>query len=512
MDLTNTNKDRKERRKNQLDLSTMVYGKIPPQAKDVEEAILGAMLIEKDAFDVVANILSPDCFYVEAHQRIFAAMKSLVSKSQPLDIHTVNEELRCNEELEMVGGVYYVTRLTNAVVSSANIETHCRIVMQKYIQRELIRVCGEIIGEAFEDGSDPFELLNKAEEVFSNIGQALDFGDMVPIDSVVVSAMRKISEWREMDTHITGVPCGIKDLDKATRGWQPGDLIIIAARPSVGKTALALNLIRNAAASFNQQNKTQSIAVWSLEMKSIMLVLRMLAAESREILYKIQTGKLTDDQMKKIYTHGAKELARLKIFFDDKSGLTIQKLRSKARKMKRKNNLGLIVVDYLQLMTPDEKSGTREQEVSKISRALKNLAQELEVPIIALSQMSRAFESRTGEARVPMLSDLRESGSIEQDADVVIFLWAPTDVDIAQNPTLLNRRFLRIAKQRNGVLIKVDLDFKDEIQLFEEISNLPAELGGGGWRPVDIKDHTEGEKLTIDMGSKMSDNQENLPF
>lgn len=480
MDQEKINKDRQQRRRSTVDLGTMVFGKVPPQAKDMEEAVLGAIMVQRDAYDVVADMLQPDMFYVEAHQRIYMSMLSLAKKSQPIDALTVCEELRRSEELEMCGGPYYVTKLTNSVVSAAHITSHSRIIIQKYIQRELIRIGGEVIQNAYEDSADPFQLLDEAEEAFSQIGQALDFGDMIPIDVVLVQAIRKIEEWRQQDSSITGVSAGFADLDAATRGWQDGDLIIIAARPSVGKTAFALNIIRNAAMSFKENKK--SVAVWSLEMKSMMLVLRMMAAESEEILYRIQTGRLDDIAMENLYKKGLQKLAGLGIFFDDKSGLTIQKLRSKARKMKRKNKLGLIVVDYLQLMTPEERSGNREQEVSKISRNLKNLAKELEIPIIALSQMSREFEKRMGAHRIPQLSDLRESGSLEQDGDVIVFLWGPTDQDIQEDASLLNRVFLKIAKQRNGILRQIDFDFKKEIQLFKQFQKLP-ELGGN-WRPV----------------------------
>lgn len=508
MDLTNFNKDRKPRRKTSLDLGTMVFGKVPPQAKELEEAVLGAILLERDAFDKVAEILKSESFYVEAHQRIFTAMTALVKKSQPIDTHTVSEQLRSTEELDMVGGSYYLTKITNTVVSSANIESHCKILLQKYIQRELIRICGEVVGSAYEDSADPLDLLDQAEEAFSMIGQAMSFGDMVGIDKVLVQAIQKIEEWRKLETNITGVASGFRDLDKATRGWQNGDLIIIAARPSVGKTALALNIVRNAANHFLAAQNNKSVAVWSLEMRALMLVLRMLAAESKEVLHRIQTGRLDNQDMKSLYVKGVQKLSALNIFFDDRPGLTIQKLRSKARKLKRKNDLGLIIVDYLQLMTPDEKSGNREQEVSKISRNLKYLAQELDIPIIALSQMSREFEKRTGHHRKPQLSDLRESGSLEQDADVVIFLWGPTDQEIEENAELLTRRYLRIAKQRNGVLISMDLDFKDEIQLFSEIQELTG-LPGNYRRVDDVSPN-----LFIEPSNKKDDfpEDEPLPF
>lgn len=470
------------------DVTSMVYGKIPPQAREMEEAVLGAIMLERDAFDAAQEILQPEMFYMEAHQRIFKAMKALAAKSQPIEILTVCEELRQLEDLETVGGRYYVTNLTQSVVSSTNLPSHAKIIFQKYIQRELIRVSGEIIGRAYEDAGDPFELLDEAGEALNLIGQAISLNDMVPMSSVIVSALKKIEEWRGLDTTVTGVPSGFEDLDKATRGWQDGDLIILAARPSVGKTAFALNLVRNAALKFLQDNQsgkskdTKSVAVWSLEMKSLMLVLRMLAAESQEVLYRIQTGRLDDQAMKRIYQQGVQKLARLNVFFDDNPGLTLPKLRSKARKLKKKNALGLIVIDYMQLMTPDERAGTREQEVSRISRGLKNLAQELQVPIIALSQLSREIEKRAGHQRKPQLSDLRESGSLEQDADVVAFLWGPTDDEIGQDASLLGRRYLRLAKQRNGVLLTMELNFKDEIQLFSEIANLPGLFPG--YRPV----------------------------
>lgn len=475
-------------------MGTMIYGKVPPQAKPIEEAVLGAILIEKEAIDTASEILTAEMFYVDAHQKIFNAMRELASKSQPIDVHTVAEELRRVEELETVGGPYYLTVLTNSVVSSANLPAHAKIIFQKHVARELIRIGGEIVQNAYEDTADPFDLLDEAGQALNIIGESMSLGDLVPIDSVLVKAIKKIEEWRQLDSTITGIPSGYDELDKATRGWQNGDLIIIAARPSVGKTAFALNLVRNAANRMlsSVTGKSKSVAVWSLEMKSLMLVLRMLSAESQEVLYKIQTGRLDDAAMKRIFQRGVQMLARLKVFFDDNPGLTLPKLRSKARKLKKKNQLGLIVLDYLQLMTPDERSGTREQEVSRISRGLKNLAQELDVPIIALSQLSREVEKRTGVQRKPQLSDLRESGSLEQDADVVCFLWGPTEEEIAQNASLLTKRYLRIAKQRNGVLITVELDFKDDIQLFRDVNKLQLLPGmQGSWKPVEPNNYTE---------------------
>src|SRR6185295_16104547 len=247
MDLTNLNKDRKQRRKSSLDLGTMVYGKVPPQAKDLEEAVLGAIMLEKNAFDTVVEILKPECFYVEAHQRIYTAMQSLSNKSQPIDILTVVEELKFREELEMVGGPYYVTKLTNAVVSSANIEAHARIILQKFIQRELIRISGEIIGDAYEDSTDVFDLLDEAESKLFEITNNHMKKNYYSIDTVLVQTVQRIEDMRHKTEDITGVPTGFPSLDKVTYGWQGSDLIILAARPAVGKTAFALNLARSAA-------------------------------------------------------------------------------------------------------------------------------------------------------------------------------------------------------------------------------------------------------------------------
>lgn len=441
-----------------------VYSKVAPQAIDVEQAILGAILLEKGAFDRAAEILKAEMFYTDAHKDIFDSMSTLSTKYQPIDYLTVSEELKKNGALEIAGGEYYLHQLTTHVVSSAHLESHCRIVLQKYVQREMIRVGGLIIKQAYEEVTDVFDLINNAETAFSEISNSLDFGDMVGIDKVIVETVQQVMDWSQMDRTVTGVPSGFKELDKATRGWQDGDLIILAARPATGKTALALNVAMNAAAAGKE------VALFSLEMKAMRLVMRMLASYGVITLYDLQTGRINEEVMKRLYKEAIQKLANLGIKFDDRSGLTIQKLRSKCRKLKRRGKLGLIIIDYLQLMTPG-KAGTREQEVSQISRQLKQLAQELDVPVIALSQLSRAIESRTGAARVPQLSDLRESGSLEQDADMVLFLYGPTDEEVKQNASLYSRRWVKVAKNRDGWLITADLDFKSEYQLFTSADN-----------------------------------------
>src|SRR6201988_5252486 len=461
MDLTNLNRDRK-RRKSSLDLGTMVYGKVPPQAKDLEEAVLGAIMLEKNAFDVVAEILKPECFYVEAHQRIYKAMQSLAQKSQPIDILTVVEELKMREELEIVGGPYFVTKLTNAVVSSANIEAHSRIILQKFIQRELIRISGEIIGDAYEDSTDVFDLLDDAESKLFEITNNHLRKNFDTIDSVLVKAIQRIEDLRHRNEDFTGVPSGFPSLDRVTYGWQNTDLIILAARPAVGKTAFALNLARNAAM---HASKPTPVALFSLEMSAGQLVQRILSAESKIWLEKIARGKMEEHEMKQLYARGIQRLSQAPLFIDDTPALNIFELRAKCRRLKNKHNIGLIIIDYLQLMsgTGENRNSNREQEISNISRNLKALAKELSVPIIALSQLSHAVETRSaGKAgnKMPQLSDLRESGAIEQDADMVMFLYRPEYYDIttdAMGESNRGETIVRIAKHRNGMLDTIKL-------------------------------------------------------
>lgn len=464
-----------------------VYGKLPPQAKELEDIVLGAIMLERSAIDVACEILQAECFYSENHQRTFRAMQRLAQKSQPIDIFTVTEELRANKELDEVGGPLYVTSLTNSVVSAANMETHCRIILQKFISREMIRVGGDMICRAYEDSADVFEQLDEAEQNLLNIGTRHLQSGVSTLASVLAKTVTRIEDWRRQDSAITGIPSGFPKLDRATRGWQPGDLIILAARPSVGKTALALKLARNAAGN---SIRSVPVAAWSLEMEDVQLALRLLSAESGIYLHAIQTGRLDDEQMRHLYREGVDKLASLGIYIDDSPALTIMGLRAKARRQKKKHDIGLIIVDYLQLMHGDDDKN-REREIAKISRGLKRLAKELGVPIIALSQLNRAIDSRTGKKRQPQLSDLRESGAIEQDADVVIFLWGPEDEEIEADASLLARRYAKIAKARNGMLTTVDLEFRAEVQQFSEASEQDSHksretlpLPSGNWKSL----------------------------
>jgi replicative DNA helicase len=498
-----------------MDLSTMVYGKVPPQAKDLEEAVLGAIMLEKSAFDTVIEILKPECFYLDANQRIYRAMQSLQQKNQPIDILTVVEELKSKSELEMVGGPYYVTRLTNAVVSSANIEAHSRIILQKFIQRELIRISGEIISDSYEDSTDVFDLLDDAESKLFEITNNHLRKNFDSIDSVLVKTVQRIEDMRHRTEDISGVPSGFPSLDKVTYGWQPSDLIILAARPAVGKTAFALNLVRNAALS----SKQVPVAFFSLEMSSAQLVQRVLSAESEIWLEKISRGKMEEHEMKQLYAKGIQKLAQAPIFIDDTAALNVFELRAKARRLKNKHNIGMIIIDYLQLMSGGGgKNVNREQEISTISRNLKTLAKELMIPIIALSQLSRAVETRKEGNKMPQLSDLRESGAIEQDADMVMFIYRPEYYDITSNEMGESNKgetHVRIAKHRNGSLETIKLRAQLHIQKFVEMEddNFGGIGGGGGsWRPVPTEGagggDQSGAKLYIQAGSKMND----MPF
>lgn len=507
----NLKKDRNFRKKPSVDLSTMVYGKVPPQSKELEEAVLGALMLEKGAFDTVIEILKPDCFYVDAHQRIFSSMLKLAGKSMPVDILTVVEELKSSGELEQVGGPFYVSRLTNMVVSSANIEAHARIVLQKFIQRELIRISGEILSESYEDTADVFDLLDSAESKLFEITNNHLRKNYDSIDKILVSTIKRIEDLRNKGEEMTGVPSGFPTLDKITYGWQPTDLIILAARPAVGKTAFALNLARNAAL---HPTHGKGAAVFSLEMSSGQLVQRILSAESEIKLEKITRGKLDEAEMRTLMTRGIERLAKAPIFIDDTPSLNIFELRAKCRRLVHNSGVGIIIIDYLQLMSgsADGKNSNREQEISKISRDLKGMAKELHVPVIALSQLSRDVEKRKDGNKMPQLSDLRESGAIEQDADMVLFLYRPEYYEITTNEMGESNKgetHVRIAKHRNGQLDTVKLRAILEFQRFEDDGPVDGFGGGapaGGNSFAGMRGNpTDEAKLYIQKGSKMND-------
>lgn len=515
MDVTNVNRDRdrKNRRPQVKDLSTLVFGKIPPQSRELEEAVLGAVMLEKAAFDVVVEQLKPECFYVDANQRIFKAMISLAGKNSPIDLLTVVEELKSTGELEIVGGPYYLTKLTNFVVSAANIETHCRIILQKFIQRELIRISGEIIGQAYEDSTDVFDLLDDAEAKLFDITNNHLKKNFDSIDKVLVKTIQRIEDMRNRQEEITGVPSGFPSLDKVTYGWQKSDLVILAARPAVGKTAFALNLARNAAL---HPTKPTAVAVFSLEMSSAQLVARILSAESEIWLEKISRGKMEDHEMQQLYKKGIQPLSTAPIFIDDSAALNIFELRAKCRRLVQKHGVGLVLIDYLQLMSGggEGRNSNREQEISTISRNLKQLAKELDIPVIALSQLSREVEKRKEGNKMPQLSDLRESGAIEQDADMVMFIYRPEYYEMNANEfgeSTKGETHIRIAKHRNGSLETIKLRALLHIQKFMDDGSVdggggPPMTPGPGWSPMGSDE--AGPKLYIQKGSKMND----VPF
>lgn len=510
MELTNVNRDRdwKKRKPQVKDLSTLVYGKIPPQSKELEEAVLGAVMLEKSAFDVVVEQLKPECFYVDANQRIYKSMISLAAKNSPIDLLTVVEELKTTGELDIVGGPYYITKLTNFVVSAANVETHCRIILQKFIQRELIRISGEIIGQAYEDSTDVFDLLDDAEAKLFDITNNHLKKNYDSIDKILVQTIQRIEDMRTRQEDITGVPSGFPSLDKVTYGWQKSDLVILAARPAVGKTAFALNLARNAAL---HPTKPTGVAFFSLEMGAAQLVARVLSAESEIWLEKISRGKMEDHEMQQLYKKGIQPLSTAPIFIDDSAALNIFELRAKCRRLVQKHGVGLVLIDYLQLMSgggSEGRNSNREQEISTISRNLKQLAKELNIPIIALSQLSREVEKRKEGNKMPQLSDLRESGAIEQDADMVMFIYRPEYYEMNANElgeSTKGETHIRIAKHRNGSLETIKLRALLHIQKFQDdgaVDGPPPSLPqGGSWKPM----QEEGPKLYIQKGSKMND-------
>ncbi|MDD4087700.1 MAG: replicative DNA helicase, partial [Bacteroidales bacterium] len=395
------------------------HGRVPPQAVDLEEVVLGAMMLEKDAVNAIIDILNPEVFYKDAHQKIFKAIHQLFSKSEAIDILTVTNELKSMGELEIVGGPYYISQLTNRVVSAANIEFHARILIQKYIQRELIMISSDIIKDAYEDTTDVFDLLDKAESGLFAVSESNLRRSFEAMPELVKRAIEDIENARNSDANLRGVPSGYTDLDRITQGWQKSDLIILAARPSMGKTAFALNLARNAAVDFNKP-----IAFFSLEMSSVQLVTRLISSETYLAAEKLRKGDLQEYEWQQLNTK-INPLVNAQMYIDDTPQLSIFELRAKCRRLKQQFDIQMVFIDYLQLMTAGgDNRGNREQEISNISRSLKSLAKELDIPVLALSQLSRNVESRPG-SKKPILSDLRESGAIEQDADMVIFIYRP---------------------------------------------------------------------------------------
>ncbi len=451
-------------------------GKMPPQAVDLEEALLGAVMLEKDALTNVIDILKAESFYRDAHVRIYGAIQKLFSRSEPVDILTVTQELKKSGELEIVGGAYYITQLTNRVASAANAEFHARIIAQKYIQRELIRISTDTINDAYEEGSDIFDLLDRAEQNLFGIVQGNIRKNYDKMSTLIKQAIEQIEKAREKQDGLSGVPSGLTSLDRITSGWQNSDLVIIAARPAMGKTAFVLTVARNAAVEFKHP-----VAIFSLEMSSLQLVTRLISSESELTGDKIKKGQLEEHEFQQLNAKTSK-LAEAPLFIDDTPGLSIFELRAKARRLKEQHNIQLLVVDYLQLMTAgNEGRGNREQEISSISRSLKGLAKELNIPVLALSQLSRAVETRGGDKR-PQLSDLRESGAIEQDADMVIFLHRPEYyglTEFSDGAPATGAAEIIIAKHRNGPIDSARVKYIGNYTKFIDLDALDSSLDYG---------------------------------
>ena len=465
-------------------------GKIPPQATDLEEVVLGAMMIDKKGVDEIIDILNPEVFYKESHKYIFDAIYKLFENSEPIDLLTVSSQLKKDTKLELAGGEFYLIQLTQKVASSAHIEFHARIILQKYIQRSLIKISNEIIEESYDETTDVFDLLDMAESRLYEVTQGNIKRSTETAQSLVIQAKKKIQEISNKEG-MSGVPSGFDKLDKLTSGWQPSDLIIVAARPGMGKTALTLSMARNMAVGAGIP-----VAFFSLEMSSVQLITRLISSETGLSSEKLRTGKLEKHEWEQLNVK-VKDLEKAPLFIDDTPSLSIFDLRAKARRLSSQHGIKMIVIDYLQLMTAGGSgmNGNREQEISTISRNLKALAKELNIPVIALSQLSRAVETRGGSKR-PLLSDLRESGAIEQDADIVAFIFRPEYYKIDEwddeerSPTQGQGEFI-VAKHRNGGLENIRLKFIGHLGKFDNLDDFST---------------------PFEFHSKMNENEEEDPF
>jgi len=451
------------------DLEDATY-KVPPQNIEAEQAVLGAILIENNALYKAIELLGVNDFYKEAHRRIFLAMLELSEKNEAIDLVTLTEYLRKKNDLEIVGGATYLSFLSNAVPTAANIRYHSRIVREKALLRNLISTATEIITRGYEDSQDVEELLDYAENAIFSISEKKIRPSFIAVKDIIPNSFETIERLSERKELVTGISTGFHNLDALTSGFQPSDLIIVAGRPSMGKTAFCLCIAQHVGIKLKRP-----VAIFSLEMAKEQLVMRMLCSEAKVDSHKLRSGFLSRTDWPKLTT-AAERLSEAPIFIDDTPGISVLEMKAKARRLKAEHDLGLVIVDYLQLMGSrgDRRRGgadTREQEISEISRSLKGLAKELSVPVIALSQLNRAVESRHDKR--PMLADLRESGAIEQDADVILFIFR----EEVYKPTEENRGIAEIiiGKQRNGPVGTVELAFIDKYTRFENLDKIHAE-------------------------------------
>jgi replicative DNA helicase len=431
-----------------------------PQALEAEQAVLGSMLTSKEAVSKAMQWVSAGQFYKDAHVRIFSCMVNLFEKGEPIDAISVVDRLKKKKDLESVGGAYYITGLAESVPTTANVEYYAKIVLEKHTLRRLIQVSHEVSKEAFEDAQDVDDILDSAESAIFNISEKRLRGGFEHIDPILQNTFEELDKIATNPGTVTGVPSGLMDLDAITSGFHSGELIIVAGRPGMGKTALALTMGRNTAV----MDKT-GVGIFSLEMANHQLAMRLLCAEGRVDSHLVRTGKLPKSQWKNL-SIAVGQLAEAPIYLDDTAAMSVLEVRAKARRLKAEHDVGLLIVDYIQLMTGPKGAESRQQEISQISRSLKALAKEIEVPVIGLSQLSRAVESRSD--RRPQLSDLRESGAIEQDADVVIFLYRPWVY--SQEEDDRGKATIIVAKQRNGPTGTIEATFIDRFARFENIA------------------------------------------
>jgi len=492
---------------NKSSIINLEKGKLPPQAIDLEEVVIGAMMIDKKGVDEVIDILTPEAFYKETHQLIFQSIFTLFQKSEPIDLLTVSNQLKKDNNHEKIGGDFYLISLTQKVSSSAHIEFHARIILQKFIQRSLIKISNEIISDSYDESMDVFDLLDDAESKLYDITQGNIKKSSESAQNLVIQAKSKI-EAISNKKGLSGIASGFKNIDKLTAGWQESDLVIIAGRPGMGKTALSLSMASNIAIT----NKVP-LAFFSLEMSSIQLITRMISSETGLDSNKLRTGKLEKHEWEQLNIR-VKDLENAPLFIDDTPSLSIFDLRAKARRMVSQKGVKIIVVDYLQLMTTggNIKTGNREQEISTISRNLKALAKELSIPVIALSQLSRMVEGRT--SKRPLLSDLRESGAIEQDADIVSFIYRPeyykidTWDDNEKSSTEGEAEFI-VSKHRNGGLDNIRLRFIPTLGKFEDIEQYDSPYEFHSKMNAAANDDT----FKSDLGNANDSNEESdLPF
>jgi len=435
--------------------------RIPPQNTDSEKALLGSIMLRPEVFYDILDIISDDCFYSEKHRLVFGAMTDLFAKKEPIDLLTLSSLLKEQNQLEIIGGNTFLTELVETVPSSANAEHYAKIVHKKYMMRRLIGVGEEVSNLGYNEAENLENILDKAEKSIFNVTNSLISRSFIKIKDALGEAWERLDKLHKSDGKLRGVPTGFKELDNKLSGFQNSDLVIIAARPSMGKTSLALDIARKVAVDDNLP-----VAIFSLEMSSQQLVDRMLAADSNVDAWKLRTGKLTKDEEFNLIRESLDHLSKAPIFIDDQASNNILNIRSVARKLKRQHGLRLIIIDYLQLMAPTESrsSDSMVQQVTEISRSLKHLARELDLPVIALSQLNRAVESRGGR---PRLSDLRDSGSIEQDADVVMFIHRENKEDGSGKSNLTE---ILIEKHRNGPTGKADLNFNDKKATFQSVT------------------------------------------